>query len=99
MNTEPIAIVGIGCRFPGGATSPKLLWELLCQGFNGIIETPRDRWDARRFYDPDLSMPGKMIVNKGGFLQQRLDSFDAAFFTSRRAKPTVSIRSRGCFWR
>ncbi|MCE5316819.1 MAG: type I polyketide synthase [Parachlamydia sp.] len=75
-----IAIIGIGCRFPGGASSPQDLWEKLCQGFDGICEIPDDRWDIRRFYDSDPAIAGKMVVKMGGFLQQKLDTFDAGFF-------------------
>jgi len=50
---DPIAIIGIGCRFPGGASSPKAFWRLLCQGKDAIVDVPPDRWDIRRFYDPD----------------------------------------------
>lgn len=77
---EPIAIIGMGCRLPGGASSPQKLWELLCQGFDGIIDVPKERWDIRRFYDADPAQPGKMAVARGGFLQERLDEFDASFF-------------------
>jgi acyl transferase domain-containing protein/NAD(P)-dependent dehydrogenase (short-subunit alcohol dehydrogenase family)/acyl carrier protein len=77
---EPIAIVGIGCRFPGGASSPRRLWDLLTQGRCAIVEVPRDRWDHRRYYDPDPNKPGKTYVRAAGFLQEPIDSFDAAFF-------------------
>lgn len=77
---SPIAIIGIGCRFPGGVSSPQGLWEKLCQGFDGICDIPEDRWDIRRFYDSDPSLAGKMVVKRGGFLQQKLDTFDAGFF-------------------
>ncbi len=77
---EPIAVVGMACRFPGGASSPSELWKLLCEGFDGIVDIPTDRWDARRFYAADASLAGKMIAQRGGFLQQKLDQFDAQFF-------------------
>jgi len=77
---EPIAIVGMGCRLPGGASTPLKLWNLLKQGFDGIIDVPSERWDMRRFYDSNPSQPGKMYVNKGGFLQEKIDQFDADFF-------------------
>ena len=51
---EPLAIIGIGCHFPGGATSPQAFWELLCSGIDATREVPPDRWDARKFYDPDI---------------------------------------------
>ena len=76
---EPIAIVGMACRFPGGADSPEAFWDLLSNGVDAISEVPKDRWDADRFYDPDPATPGKMSTRYGGFLD-RVDEFDAQFF-------------------
>lgn len=76
---EPIAIVGIGCRFPGGATSPTAFWNLLCAGTDATCDVPHDRWDIDTFFDPDPARPGKVRVYRGGFLEQ-IDQFDAAFF-------------------
>ena len=76
---EPIAIVGIGCRFPGGADSPDAYWTLLRDGVDAVGEIPPDRWDADAYYDPDPSAPGKMSTRWGGFLD-RVDQFDARFF-------------------
>ncbi len=73
-----IAIIGIGCRFPGAA-GPAAFWQLLRDGVDAIGETPPDRWDNDAFYDPDPLAPGKMITRWGGFLE-RVDEFDAAFF-------------------
>lgn len=53
ISRDPIAVIGIGCRFPGGASSPRRLWDFLTQGRCAIVEVPRDRWDHRRYYDPD----------------------------------------------
>ncbi len=78
--TEPIALVGIGCRFPGEIYDTKSFWELLVSGKDGITEIPPERWNLRRFYDPDPHKPGKIYVREGGFLQQRIDAFDAMFF-------------------
>jgi acyl transferase domain-containing protein len=75
---EPVAIVGIGCRFPG-APNPEALWQLLIQGKDAIREVPADRWSIRAFYDPDSRKPGKLSAFRGGFLNQ-IDRFDAAFF-------------------
>ena len=75
---EPVAIVGIGCRFPG-APNPEALWQLLTQGKDAIREVPADRWSVRAFYDPDPRKPGKLSAFRGGFLNQ-IDRFDAAFF-------------------
>jgi acyl transferase domain-containing protein/acyl carrier protein len=77
---QAIAIVGIGCRFPGGADSPAAFWDLLTRGADAIVEVPRDRWNVDRFYDPDPAKPGKMYVRAGGFLRERIDQFDALFF-------------------
>jgi acyl transferase domain-containing protein len=77
---EPLAIVGIGCRFPPAADSPRALWENLCEGVDGIRDVPADRWDVRKFYDPDPSKPGKMYVRQAGFLRQPFQLFDAPFF-------------------
>ncbi|GAB4152097.1 MAG: hypothetical protein Fur0021_16560 [Candidatus Promineifilaceae bacterium] len=74
---EPIAIVGIGCRFPS-ANGPQAFWELLRNGVDAISETPSGRWSAS-FYDEDPAAPGKMNTRWGGFLAQ-IDRFDAAFF-------------------
>jgi acyl transferase domain-containing protein/NADPH:quinone reductase-like Zn-dependent oxidoreductase/acyl carrier protein len=77
---EPIAIVGIGCRFPGGAASPEEFWKLLAEGTDCIVDVPKDRWDYRRFYDPDTDKPGKSHQFQGGFLKLKLDEFDPLFF-------------------
>jgi acyl transferase domain-containing protein len=76
---EPLAIIGIGCHFPGGATSPQAFWDLLCAGTDATREVPADRWDVRKFYDPDLKKSGKMNTYRGGYLD-RVDQFDAHFF-------------------
>ena len=58
--SEPLAVVGLACRFPGGADGPRAYWELLRDGRDGVCEVPPERWDAERFYDPDPSAPGMM---------------------------------------
>lgn len=75
---EPIAIVGIGCRFPG-ANGVDAFWQLLKDGRDAITEVPRDRWDVDQFYDPDPSIPGKMNTRWGGFVEG-VDQFDCGFF-------------------
>jgi acyl transferase domain-containing protein/acyl carrier protein len=77
--SEPIAIIGMGCRFPGGADNPELFWDLLCRGVDAIREVPADRWDVDAYYDPDPSTPGKTCIRSAGFLQ-RVDLFDGQFF-------------------
>lgn len=76
---EPIAIVGMGCRLPGGATSPDRLWRLLEAGVDAIGEVPPDRWDVDDYYDADLATPGKTTSRWGGFIEG-VDRFDAEFF-------------------
>ncbi len=76
---EPIAVVGMDCRFPGGSNSPAAYWEFLNSGRDPIAEIPSDRWDVARYFDPDPSRPGKSYVKEGGFLDQ-IDQFDADFF-------------------
>jgi acyl transferase domain-containing protein/SAM-dependent methyltransferase/acyl carrier protein len=76
--TEPIAIVGIGCRFPG-ADSPDAFWSLLSEGREAVSDVPADRWDIERLYDPDPEAPGKVYTKRGGFLKN-IDQFDGRFF-------------------
>jgi acyl transferase domain-containing protein/acyl carrier protein len=75
---EPIAIVGIGCRFPG-ASSPEAFWDLLHHGIDAISEVPMERWDIDKLYDPEPATPGKMSTRYGGFIEG-VDSFDPSFF-------------------
>ncbi|WP_435590270.1 SDR family NAD(P)-dependent oxidoreductase [Nocardia sp. bgisy118] len=75
---DGIAIVGIGCRFPG-ADGPKEFWDLLRAGVDAITEVPADRWDAAALYDPDPDAPGRMTTKWGGFLDD-VEHFDAGFF-------------------
>ncbi len=77
---EPIAIIGLGCRFPGEADNPKNFWKLICEGRDAISDIPPDRFDIERFYDADPKVPGRSYVKAAGFLKQRIDEFDAAFF-------------------
>ncbi len=77
--SEPLAIIGMACRFPGGATSPAAYWQMLRNGADAIVEVPADRWDSNAFYDANPEAPGKMMTRQGGFLQQ-VDQFDAPFF-------------------
>jgi acyl transferase domain-containing protein/acyl-CoA synthetase (AMP-forming)/AMP-acid ligase II/acyl carrier protein len=75
---EPIAITGIGCRFPG-ASGPGELWEQLESGVDAIREVPPDRWSVDEYYDPDLAATNKMNTRWGGFLRD-IDMFDPLFF-------------------
>jgi acyl transferase domain-containing protein/acyl carrier protein len=76
---QPIAIVGVGCRYPGGIESPEGLWRVVRDGVDAVTEVPADRWDVDAFYDSDANAPGKMLTRRGGFLTQ-VDQFDAQFF-------------------
>ncbi|MEO1349006.1 MAG: type I polyketide synthase [Cyanobacteria bacterium J06635_15] len=78
--TEPIAVVGLGCRFPSGADHPDAFWTMLREGRDGITEVPRDRWNVDTFYHPNPDAPGKIASRYGGFLDRPLDLFDAEFF-------------------
>jgi acyl transferase domain-containing protein len=79
LRTDPIAIVGIGCRFPAGADSPERFWQLLTDEVDAISPVPRDRWSVRTFVDPDPTSPGRMYAAYGAFLSE-IDRFDPAFF-------------------
>lgn len=76
---EPLAIVGIGCRFPGDANTPERFWDLLCSGADATRVVPENRWNAAKFHDPNPAKVGKMVTRRGGFLTE-IDQFDAAFF-------------------
>ncbi|MFK7921050.1 MAG: beta-ketoacyl synthase N-terminal-like domain-containing protein, partial [Bacteroidia bacterium] len=75
---EPIAIIGMGCRFPG-ASDPESFWEMLSEGVDQITEVPADRWSKDAFFHPDPAVPGKAISYWGGFLDN-IDQFDPFFF-------------------
>ncbi|WP_304528606.1 AMP-binding protein, partial [Mycobacterium sp. E342] len=75
---EPIAIIGIGCRFPG-ADGPVGFWRLLSGGVEAISEIPSDRWDADAFYNPDPTVPGTSVTRRAGFVPG-IDEFDFQFF-------------------
>ncbi|MDN3356248.1 type I polyketide synthase [Actinomadura sp. DC4] len=77
---DPVAIIGIGCRYPGGVTGPDGLWDLVEAGRDGVGEFPEDRgWNVAELYDPDPDRSGKSYTREGGFLYDAGD-FDAAFF-------------------
>lgn len=77
-SVEAIAIIGIGCRFPG-AKDARAFWNLLRNGVDAIREVPAERFNLHDFWDPDPSAPGKMVTRWGGFIEQ-VDQFDAHFF-------------------
>ncbi|MEM8604516.1 MAG: beta-ketoacyl synthase N-terminal-like domain-containing protein [Cyanobacteria bacterium P01_H01_bin.121] len=76
---EPIAIIGMGCRFPGGVTDPESFWQLLSEGRDAITPVPESRWNRDAFYAAQPRTPQKMICREGGFLSD-IECFDASFF-------------------
>lgn len=79
MPDQPIAIVGIGCRFPGGVRDPQSYWAFLSRGQDAITDIPAERWQVEDYFDASGSAPGKCAARKGGFLGA-VDGFDAGFF-------------------
>ncbi|MDE5083374.1 MAG: beta-ketoacyl synthase N-terminal-like domain-containing protein, partial [Trichodesmium sp. St18_bin1] len=79
QSKEAIAIIGMGCRFPGGASTPEKFWEILQNGVDTITEVPSDRWPISKYYDPDPTTPGKIYTRYGAFVEQ-IQEFDASFF-------------------
>ena len=75
---NPIAIIGLGCRFPG-AKNPQEFWQLLQSGSNAIKTVPADRWDVDSYYSDDPDASGKMTTRYGGFIEE-IDAFDPSFF-------------------
>src|SRR5829696_2639200 len=78
-SSHKIAIVGIGCRLPGGIASPDSLWQFLCSGGDAVREVPPERWNQDAVYDPHPDAPGKSISRRAALLDD-IASFDAAFF-------------------
>lgn len=78
--TEPIAVIGIGMRYPGGADQPGKFWHLVRDGVDAVTEVPTSRWDIRQYYDPDPDAPAKMYVRRGGFLIEDVTQFEPTFF-------------------
>ena len=78
-HSEPIAVIGIGCRFAGGVEDAESFWRLLRDGVEAVREVPAERWDVERVYDPDPDAPGKTYARHAGFLEQ-VDRFDPQFF-------------------
>ena len=94
MPQDRIAIIGIGCRFPGGVNNPESFWKLLVESREAVIEVPPDRWNIERFFDAEPGLPSKSIARRGGFLEG-IDQFDPQFFgISPREAPYVDPQHR-----
>ncbi|AKC38922.1 type I polyketide synthase [Mycobacteroides chelonae] len=75
-----VAIIGIGCKFPGGIGDPESFWNFVLRKGDAVVDIPKDRWDADKYYDPDPDTPGRMYTRRGSFLTQSFRRFDADFF-------------------
>src|SRR6266404_1857477 len=94
MHKDRIAVIGIGCRFPGGVSDTESFWKLLVEGREAVGEIPPDRWNVDRFFDAELGLPGKSIARRGGFIEG-IDQFDPQFFgISPREAPYVDPQHR-----
>src|SRR6187200_1629437 len=94
MQKERIAIIGVGCRFPGSVSSKDSLWKLLVDGREGVVEVPADRWNVERYYDAEPGVAGKSMAVRGGFIDA-IDQFDPQFFgISPREAPYVDPQHR-----
>lgn len=90
-----IAVIGMGCRLPGGIDSPERLWESLMRGDDHVTEIPADRWDADEYYDPQPGVPGRSVTKWGGFLDD-VAGFDPEFFGINEREATAIDRSTVC---
>lgn len=94
MHKEGIAIIGIGCRFPGGINDVESFWKLLTEARDAVSEVPADRWNVERFYDAEPGIAGKSIAQRGGFIEG-IDQFDPQFFgISPREAPYIDPQQR-----
>jgi acyl transferase domain-containing protein/NADPH:quinone reductase-like Zn-dependent oxidoreductase/acyl carrier protein len=91
---EPVAVIGMSCRYPGGIDSPERFWQLLVRGEHVIREGPQGRWDVDAFYDPDVDVPGRCTSRWAGYFDD-ITGFDAAFFgISPREATTMDPQHR-----
>ncbi|HZJ15719.1 MAG TPA: polyketide synthase, partial [Chthoniobacteraceae bacterium] len=94
MPKDRIAIIGVGCRFPGGINDPEAFWKLLIEGREALSDVPKDRWNLERYFDAEPGLPGKSVARRAGFLDQ-IDQFDPQFFgISPREAPHVDPQHR-----
>jgi acyl transferase domain-containing protein/thioesterase domain-containing protein len=83
--SEPIAVIGIGCRFPGGVETPDQFWEVLALGLDVTTDVPAERWDMGPYYNPTRGIPGRTYTRRGAFLDH-VHEFDAKFFGFTQAE-------------
>jgi polyketide synthase 5 len=83
-----IAVIGMGCRLPGGIDSPAGLWAALLRGDNAVTTVPLDRWDAEEYYDPEPGVPGRSVSKWGAFIDD-VAGFDADFFNISEREATA----------
>lgn len=94
MQKEKIAIIGMGCRFPGKLDDVESYWKFLLEGGDAVVEVPADRWNIERFYDAEPGLAGKTIAKRGGFIEG-IDQFDPQFFgISPREAPYIDPQQR-----
>lgn len=93
---EPIAIIGTGCRFPGGVESPEQFWQLLRNGVDAIAPVPQDRWNIDEYYHPNPDIPGT-ICNRLGGLSAIYRILMLNFSAFLPEKPPVSTPNNACF--
>ncbi len=94
MPKDRIAIIGIGCRFPGKVNNAEAFWKLLVEGREAVTEVPPDRWNVERYFDAEPGIPGKSVAKRGGFIDG-IDQFDPQFFgISPREAPYVDPQHR-----
>src|SRR5881394_1718801 len=94
MHKDRIAIIGIGCRFPGGVNDAESFWRLLVECRDAVTDVPADRWNVERYYDPEPGIVGKSVAKRGGFVDG-IDQFDPQFFgISPREAPYVDPQHR-----
>ncbi|MBJ7338424.1 sulfolipid-1 biosynthesis phthioceranic/hydroxyphthioceranic acid synthase [Mycolicibacterium sp.] len=93
-SVSSIAVIGMGCRLPGGIDSPAGLWDALMRGENAVTTVPLDRWDAEEYYDPEPGVPGRSVSKWGAFLDD-VAGFDADFFNiSEREATSIDPQHR-----
>ena len=94
MSRDPIAIIGIGCRFPGGVSDPRTFWELLRNGTDAITEVPENRFSVDEFFDSTPGVPGKSYSRWGGFVEG-VELFEPECFgISPREAPHIDPQQR-----